>query len=303
MKLLGLAGLLTLALLVPPAARAAPVTATKVIAVGTRPESVTRGFQGKWYVSVMNAPDKPGDGVVKVIDGDDARDLATGLDEPKGICFTGKLLVVTDVKRVWTIDAKGGKKLLADEAAFPRPPSYLNDAACEPGGRAVYVTDMGANTKMRDAAGALWPLDSAEAKALPAIGRVYRIAMNGKVEVAVESTPAMPCPNGVSVAGKGRLLVGEFFTGAVLEARGKSLVPLTTGLRGADAVEDDGKGNLYVSSWTQGKVFRLAKGQKEAEVFAEGFQAAADFYLDRAGKQLVLPDMKAGTLSFLPLPR
>ena len=80
-----------------------------------RPESITRGFGGKLFVSVMNTPETPGDGVVKVIDGETATDFATGLDEPKGVCFTGKFLVVTDVKRVWKIDAKGEKTELAPE--------------------------------------------------------------------------------------------------------------------------------------------------------------------------------------------
>ncbi len=282
-----------------PAAAAEP--ARKVVAVGTRPESVTRGWGGRWFVTVMGGDKVAGDGAVREIVGTETKDFATGLDEPKGICFTGKFLVATDLKRVWKIDAKGDKTILADDKAFGNPVSYLNDTACEPGGQAVYVTDMGANTKMRDPQGALWPLDSTEAKALPALGRVYRIGLDGKVSVAVDTSVDMKCPNGVSVAGKGRLLVGEFFTGNILEVRGKKMTVLTTGLRGADAVEDDGKANIYVSSWSQGKVWKLAKGKKDPEVIAEGFQSAADFYLDRAGKQLLLPDMKAGTVTFIPL--
>ncbi len=274
----------------------------KSIPVGTRPESVAKGFGGKWYVTVMNGT-QAGDGVVKVIDGEVAKDFATGLDEPKGLCFTGKVLVATDVKRVWQFDAKGDKSLIAGEKDFPQVVSYLNDASCEPGGRAVYVTDMGANTKMRDAQQNLWPLDSAEAKALPAIGRVYRIGFDGKVTIAVDKAPEMPCPNGVSVRVPGRLLVAEFFTGTIFDAKGGKLVPLISGLRGADGVEDDGRGNIYISSWTQGKVFLLPKGAKEAKVVAEGFQSAADFFLDTAGKQIVLPDMKAGTINFVALPK
>ena len=250
-----------------------------------------------------------GDGVVKVLEGDQPRDFATGLDEPKGICFTGKLLIVSDVTRVWRIDSKGEKSILADEDDFPQPPSYLNDIACEPGGQAIYVTDMGANKKMRDPQKKLWPLDSPEAKALPAIGRVYRISLKHKVTVAVDSRPEMPNPNGVTAPARGRLLVAEFFTGSVFLSKGKTLQALTTGLRGADGIEEDAKGNIYVSSWEQGKVWRLPRpsGGKQAAaaepvVVAEGFQSAADFYLDRQKKTLLLPDMKAGTLTVIPIP-
>jgi hypothetical protein len=296
-----------------PAAGAAEVTvatpaSAKTIPIGTRPESATRGFGGKLYVSVMNKSDGGADGVVKVLDGDTATDFATGMDEPKGLCFTGKLLVVSDVKRVWQIDAKGVASLLADEKDFPQPVSYLNDVSCEPGGKAVYVTDMGANTKIRDAQKKLLPLDSAEAKAVPAIGRIYRIGIDKKVSIAIDARPDMPCPNGVAALGRGRLLVAEFFTGTISRWDGKTLQPLVTGLRGADGLEEDARGNIYVSSWDQGKVWRVARAAASAKapasdppVIAEGFQSAADFFLDRKGKQMVLPDMKAGTLSFIPL--
>ena len=286
-----------------PAAAAAP--ARQVINVGTRPESITRGFGGKYFISVMNNQED-GDGVVKVIDGDKVTEFATGFNEPKGICFNGKLLFVTDITRVWRIDEKGEKSPLVDEDDFPQVPSYLNDIACEPGGKAVYVTDMGANTKMRDPNKKLWPLDSAEAKAIPAIGKVYRIGLDYKVKVVVEPSPQLLNPNGVAVPARGRLLVAEFFTGTIFEPKGKKLNPLVTGLRGADGLEEDAKRNIYVSSWEQGKVWRFKRGTpaKPAQpvLLAEGFQSAADFYLDTQGKQLLLPDMKAGTLTFIPLP-
>lgn len=301
-RVLGSLVCLTLGLAAP--LSAAPAAPSKVIKVGTRPESVTRGFGGKYFISVMNG-DVPGDGGIKVLEGEEARDFASGMDEPKGLCFTGKHLVVSDRKRVWRVDEKGEKTELAAEAAFPHPPSFLNDVGCEPGGKAVYVTDMGANTKMRDPQKKLWPLDSAEAKALPAIGRVYRITTDGKISIAVDSRPDLPCPNGVTAPARNRLYVTEFFTGTVFDARGKGVKPIVTGLRGADGVEEAGPGVLYVSSWELGKVWRVRPGKgtepKELTVIAEGYQSAADFYLDKAGKQILLPDMKAGTLSFIPL--
>jgi sugar lactone lactonase YvrE len=260
----------------------------------------------------MNDDKTPGDGVVKVLEGDRATDFATGLDEPKGICFTGKFLVTTDLKKVWRIDTKGEKAVLAEGDAFPHPVSYLNDMACEAGGKSVLVTDMGANTKMRDPQGNLWPLDGPEAKALPALGRVYRIGLDGKVTLVLDTSPHMKCPNGVSAPTKDRVLVAEFFTGNLLEARDGKLTILASGYRGADAIEQDRKGNLYVSSWTQGKVWRIGglvtvgKGpppRMGETVLLEGLQSAADFFLDEKGQQLVVPDMKAGALTFLPLPK
>ncbi len=277
----------------------------KVVSVGTRPESVTRGFGGKYYVTVMNDGKIAGDGVVKVIDGDTVKEFATGLDEPKGICFTGKFLVTTDVKRVWKIDAKGEKSVLADEKDFPQPVSFLNDTACEAGGAAVYVSDMGANTKMRDDKGQLWPLDSEKAKELPNIGRIYRIAVDGKdagkPALAIEAGSDIPCPNGVASTGKDRLLVAEFFKGNVVEKKGGKTSVLASGYRGGDGIEQDGKGNIYLSSWTQGKLWKLDSRGKEQKLLVEGLQSAADFFLDEKNKVILLPDMKAGTVTFVPL--
>ena len=42
----------------------------KVIEIGTKPESVCRGFGGKLYVTMLNGGE-PGDGEIKVLDGDE----------------------------------------------------------------------------------------------------------------------------------------------------------------------------------------------------------------------------------------
>lgn len=296
MKILSLLLLVTLVTIQP--ALAAPAT-KRVLNVGTRPESVTKGFKGLYYLTVMGA-EQPGDATIRVIDGENVRDFATGLDEPKGIAFTGKYLVTTDVKKVWKIDADGQKSVLAEEKDFPHAVRYLNDTAAAPGGKSVYVVDMGDNTRMFGPNG-LWPVDSAEAKEISPVGRVYKIDMDGRVTVAVDASRGMLNPNGVSAPRKDTLLVAEFFGGDILEIKDGKTRVLKNGLRGADGIERDKKGNLYISSWTQGKVWRLDRKTMEAEILLQGLQSAADFYLDEKARQLLVPDMKAGTLTFLPL--
>ncbi|RME95555.1 MAG: gluconolaconase [Verrucomicrobia bacterium] len=273
----------------------------RTIAVGVRPESVTRGFGGHHYVTVMGEPG-PGDGVVKVIRGDRVEVFAEGMDEPKGIAFLGDRLVTADLKRVWQIDAQGRKSLLADESAFPKPVSYLNDVAAAPDGQSVYVTDMGARDKMMDPAGRLWPLGSAEARSLPVLGRVYQITRDGKVRLVVQGTRAMACPNGVAAPAKGELLIAEFFYGNLLRWQGPQLRILSSGFRGADGIEQGRDGRIYVSSWTQGKLWRLAPDGSSPEVLIEGLRSAADFCLDEEAGELWLPDMKAGQVLVLRLP-
>lgn len=277
----------------------------KVVKIGERPESVTKGFGGKYYITVMNSPDTEGDAVIKMLDGDKVTVFAKGLNEPKGIAFTGDYLITADQTRVMKIDRKGNVSILADKKSFPREVSFLNDVAVSHDRKSVFVTDMGAISKMfdPDKERTLWPLKSKQAKELPALGCVYQITLDGKISDAVSSGQKLvPGPNGVGRSGKTGLLLGDFFTGNIVRKTKKGkLRVIAEGLRGADAVDSDGKGGIYVSSWTQGKVWKLTENGKKKELLLEGLKSAADFYLDRKAKKLIVPDMLAGTLIFVDI--
>ncbi len=268
--------------------------------VGERPESITKGFDGDYFVTVMNGKEE-GDGVIKRIHGSKVTVFATGLDEPKGICFVGDHLFTTDLNKVRKIDAEGNVSILADESDFPLPVSYLNDAAAAPEGDAIYITDMGANTKMFKEPGVFWPIGSNEYKNMPIIGRVYKIHLNGTISISINSNNLMTNPNGVGVGKDGQLMVGAFFRGNVLEQTDLGLKVIGHGMRGADAVEQDSKGNYYVSSWAQGKVWKIGAADHNVTVLIEGLQSAADFYLEEDKGRLLLPDMKAGVILTVPL--
>ncbi len=263
------------------------------IEVGERPESITKGWGGNYFVTVMNGKED-GDGVVKIIQGESVSVFATGLSEPKGIAFVNDQLVVTDIKQVIAIDSKGNTSVLAGSDAFQYPPSYLNDVSVDADETGVYVTDMGANTKMRGPDG-LWPLDSPEAAAMPIEGRVYHITMDGKVSLIVDANSLMTNPNGVGVGNDGQLLIGAFFKGNLLIYKdGELSVLVADQLRGADAVEQGDDGNYYVSSWSQAKVWKISEDGSSVSVLKDGFQSAADFYLEYNYERLLLPDMLAG---------
>ena len=276
----------------------------KVIEIGTKPESVCRGFGGKLYVTMING-DEPGDGEIKVLDGDKHKVFAKGLNNPKGMAFVGGFLVVSDETMVRKIDKKGKVTVLAEAKDFPKEVTFLNDVAASRDGQSVYVTDMSHPKWMFDPDGErkLWPIDSDKAVA-PMTGCVYKVALDGKVSVAVPpGDKRMPGPNGVTVTGKKSeetLLMGDFFTGNIVAYADKKLRVVAKGMRGADAVEAFGS-KIYVSSWPLGKVWAYDRKTKKTTVLADDFTTAADFYLDRKGKQLVIPDMLAGTIVFLPL--
>ncbi len=265
------------------------------ISVGQNPESITKGFSGNYYVTVMNGAEL-GDGEVVEISKEGVRVFAKGFDQPKGIVFLDNHLYFSDVTRVWKVDEHGNASVFVDKEAFPKEVLYLNDVAMDAEGQGVYLTDMGATKFMRNENGALWPLGSKEATLVPQKGRVYHVDLKGRVTVAQDSSPLMLNPNGVGVDNNGDIMVGAFFLGNFLVKRDGKLTPLTGRLRGADAVEQDSKGNYYVSSWTAGKVWRIDGNTEESTVLIDGLRSAADFYLEEDNERLLLPDMKAGLI-------
>jgi hypothetical protein len=280
-------------------------TPLKTIRVGEKPESVCRGFGGKLYVSIING-EVPGDGTIVAVDGETVTVFAKGFSNPKGLVFVGDYLVTADETTLWKVDKDGTATKLAEAKAFPQPIEFLNDVAAGKDGTCVYVAETSTPSPMFDPNGdrKLWPLDSEEAKQLPNKGCVYKVTLKGEISVAVPAgNPALRFPNGVAVSevqGPDRIYVGDFFTGDIVNYRSGKYHVVISGLRGIDGItvtED----YFYASSWTQGKVWQVNRKTKEPKIMLEGLQSAADFFYDRDNKQLIVPDMLAGTLTFLPI--
>lgn len=271
----------------------------KSIDVGANPESVTKGFGGKYFVTLMGPTRNPGDGDggIVVIEDEVAKPFVSGLHDPKGIVFLDDSLITADFTQIWRIDSKGEKKLLAGPENFPHPILFLNDVAIAADGKSVLVTDMGARDKIAGPDG-FWGLDSAEAKAVPAVGRVYQITLDGKVTEVVAADECMKCPNGVDVTPDGKIRVAEFFTGNVYECSGKGTFKIIAeGHRSGDAIVHDSKGNFYVTEVRTGNVWKYPGKTK----MGEGLTAAADAFVDENAGVLLVPDTKAGKLVFLAL--
>jgi hypothetical protein len=82
------------------------------------------------------------------------------------------------------------------------------------------------------------------------------------------------------------------------------LIEVANGFGGGDGIVKGKKDQFYVSDWKNGKVFsvKLEKGAvANAELLKEGFAAAADIAPSQDGKFLLVPDMKAGELVYLPI--
>jgi sugar lactone lactonase YvrE len=291
---------------VKPAQAAAPakaVPAQRNLAVGATPESVTKGFGGKYFVTLMGTSRKAGDGDGKIVkvDGDKVTTLTEGLDDPKGIVFVANRLITADFDKVWSIDAKGKKTLLAGPSAFPTPPTFLNDVVVSPDKKSVLITDMGAVTKMRDTNNVFHPINSAEHKAIPVIARVFQVTLEGKVTEVIAPTPKMLNPNGIDVLANGRIRIAEFFTGDVLEYNKGKWKTIAKGHRSGDGLVHDSKGRFYISEVFTGRVTRYEADGSAPKELGSGLKAAADHFLDEKAGVLIVPDSKAGELVFLAL--
>ena len=64
----------------------------------------------------------------------------------------------------------------------------------------------------------------------------------------------------------------------------------------------DAAGILYLSDWKGGRVWKLDPKRSGAkpEQYAQTFQSAADIGLSADGKYILVPDMKAGVLYWMP---
>lgn len=265
------------------------------VSVGEKPESITKGFHGNYYVTVMNGKED-GDGEVVEISPKGVKVFAKGFDEPKGIVFLKDHLYFSDLTRIWKVDKEGNASIFIKKENFPEEVLYLNDVAKDAEGKGIYVADMGATKYMRDGDNKLWPLQSEQAKLIPKVGRIYHVDLQGSVSIAEDTSPLMLNPNGVGIDNNGNIMVGSFFLGNFLVKRDGKMTPLKGLYRGADAVEQDSKGNYYISSWSSGTVWKIDGETEESTVLINGLKSAADFYLEEDLGRLLLPDMMAGTI-------
>jgi sugar lactone lactonase YvrE len=281
------------------------------IAVGPRPESITRGWGGKFYVSIQGPSGALGvfDGEVRQLDINTGvvTPFASGMENPRGITFTGSFLAVADQLRVFKIDQAGNVTVLAEGSQFPFPVNFFNDAATEEGGKAVYVTEMGRRDLIREVppspnAPRLIPVDADAAFNIPAISRVYRISIDGlDITSVFEPSRKLLVINGVTEIEKRRkLLVLDFFHGSVVKVDIKtgSKKILATALRGADGVEQARDGTIFVSSFENGAVWSMDEDGENLQFLARnvGFQTTADFFFDERARLLYVANTATGAV-------
>ena len=243
------------------------------------PESVAEGSDGYIYVSEIGEKDKEGDGKISKIDKKgNITPFATGLYDPKGIVFYKEKLYVTDRDVIIEVDTDGSWSVFGATMAFPKTPVFLNDIDVDSNGN-FYITDTG-NFETG--------------------GIVFKMNLSGDITVLFdETTENNKAPNGVLPVGNNKLLLidwgGELFEA---DTETKKIKKIGEGFPGGDGLAIKNE-VIYISSWKEGKVYEFKNGK--SKVILGGFKAAADIALSKDKTHLIIPDMKAGTVTIYPL--
>jgi sugar lactone lactonase YvrE len=243
------------------------------------PESAAQDAKGDIYVSEIGEFNKDGDGKITRISIDGKLStFASGMDDPKGITFIGKSLYVTDKNRVLKVEPDGKWTVFGSTMAFPQTPVFLNDITSDDAGN-IYVSDSG-NLKSG--------------------GAIFKIAQNKKITLVLdENTPEILAPNGLWII-KNDLYEVDFSSGILykINLKNKSISKIAEGFGGGDGLIKSGN-NFFVSDWKNGKIFKV-QGSK-VSLYKDGFTAAADIALSYDNKSIMTPDMKAGSITFVPI--
>jgi sugar lactone lactonase YvrE len=276
--------------------------------VGPRVESVCRGFDGRYFVSIQETNVASAeDGTIKLVnENGEVSVFASGMREPRGLDFTGTELVVTDLDRIWAVDKDGNKRVVADSTRFPVPVSNLNDLSVEPGGKTLLVTEMGPSSQMRPAGSpnTLLPVNSAEAQAMPRTARVFRVDVaDGTVTTVLDASTDNRIFNGVFASKGGRILIADYFGGDLTEIADNQQRTFAVP-RGVDGIGEDKSGNLYLGVFEEGRVYRTDANGGNATVVVDGlgFRGVADIFVDADHGLLLTPNLGAGTLIVQKLP-
>lgn len=197
-----------------------------------------------------------------------------GLKAPKGMVVVGNELYVSDVDQVVKIDIKQAKILQTIKVPGSK---FLNDMAADQTGN-VYVSDMMTDT----------------------------IHIWNKTGVRVwKKTPALRSPNGLYIDGNEHILMtswGNPIAKDYSTANPGALSALSlkdsaeafqeeTSFRGnLDGVSADNDGNLWISDWLNGDIYKVQKNGSAQKVMNLK-QGAADLSFSKELNLLLIPQM------------
>ncbi len=247
------------------------------------PESVIAHPDGRVFVTEIGEFGKDGDGKVTTVNTDGShKTLADGLDDPKGIDMFDNVLYVADNDKLIKVTLDGQTEVIAGGNDFPGKAQFLNDIEIDGNGN-VFISDSG-NDDGKNAG-------------------IYKVTPDGDITEVINEKSGIKRPNGLLNDGVNQMLVADFGTGDLftLDIASGKVNKVNQGFGGADGLVRDANGLLYISDWNNGKIWQLVEPKATPQLLRDDYKAAADIALSADGTQLLVPDMKAGTLEYLPV--
>ncbi len=243
---------------------------------------------GSYYISNINgAPtDKDGNGYISKISASGNLSIQKFiggknepvLNAPKGLVILGRRIYVADIDTVKVFDKKT-KELLTVVDLAPFHAKFLNDIAADEKGD-LFVSDTIGN-------------------------QLFKIQPSKKYEVTLfKKGAALGRPNGLLVNPKSKnLMVAGFESGQLMEIDPAGNIHiLKKGLSSLDGMDHDREGNLYISSFEKGEIYRVPLlGRGALGIYLSGLTTPADISFDRRKNELVIPSFKGNTVTTVDL--
>ncbi|MBI3813310.1 MAG: SMP-30/gluconolactonase/LRE family protein [Nitrospinae bacterium] len=239
---------------------------------------------GNYFISNINSGGPNGkddDGFITKLDKDgkvialafiDGKNKEITLNAPKGLDIIGNVLYASDIDFVRGFDKETGKLLYdIDVKAFNAV--SLNDLTHDSQGN-LYVSDWIGNS-------------------------IFKIETKNNHKIsAIAKGSALGGPNGLNIHPvSGKLINVTWETGKIQEIDSSGNIKIIVEdkrFKNLDGIDFDNKGNMYVSSFTGGKIYKITPDLK-VEVFLKGLTTPADINIDRKKNLLLIPSFEGNS--------
>ena len=260
------------------------VSAFEVQGLKTPESFIADPSTGNYFISNINGGGPGGkddDGFITKLDKDgkvinlafvDGKNKDITLNAPKGLDIIGNVIYVSDIDFVRGFDKETGKLLYdLDFKAFN--PSSLNDLTHDSQGN-LYVSDWIGNFIFK-----------------------VETRSNHKVSVVAKGN-TLGGPNGLNIHPKTNKLINVTWeTGKVQEIDSSGSIKILVEdkrFKTLDGIDFDNNGNMFVSSFTGGEVYKITPDLK-VDVFLKGLTSPADINIDRKNNLLLIPSFEGNS--------
>lgn len=260
------------------------VSAFEVSGLKTPESFIVDPSSGNYFISNINGGGPGGkddDGFITKLDKDgkvmnltfvDGKNKDITLNAPKGLDIIGNVLYVTDIDFVRGFDKETGK-LLHDLDFKAFNPSSLNDLTHDSQGN-LYVSDWIGNF-------------------------IFKIETRNSHKISVVAKGnTLGGPNGLNIHPMTKKLINVTWeTGKVQEIDSSGNVKTLVEdkrFKTLDGIDFDNNGNMFVSSFTGGEVYKITPDLK-VEVFLKGLTSPADINIDKKNNLLLIPSFEGNS--------